>query len=188
MHEIPARPASTTPVGEAFEQLDGTLRECWRRIAGLIQDDLDRAASGALRLEDLASYGPRLVRTGLANMYELAAALSDNLALLRSTPLTPGQVATVSTSVEVQIPADRGVRLVASRLTHDDGTVGSLRRLSFNPAACGKGKMRAEPIEVTLSSAGLRGGIYTGVVCVCADTDGVTLSEQTFLLPVTDLD
>jgi hypothetical protein len=188
MHEIPATPSSTTPVAEAFEQLDGTLRDCWHRIAGLIQDDLDRAASGRFRLEDLASCGPRLVRTGLANVYELAAVLSDNLALLRSTPLTPGQVATVSTSVEVQIPANRDVRLVASRLTHEDGTVGSLRRLSFNPAACGKGNQRSEPVEVTLSSAGLRGGIYSGVVCVCADTDGATLSEVTFLLPVTDLD
>ena len=188
MDEIPTRPSSTTPVAEAFEQLDGTLRDCWSRIAGVIQDDLDRAASGALRLEDLASYGPRLLRTGLANMYELAAVLSDNLALLRSTPLTPGQVATVSTSVEVQIPANRGVTLVASQLTHEDGMAGSLRRLSFDPPSCGKGKKRAEPIEVTLSSAGLRGGIYTGVVCVCADTDGATLSEATFLLPVTDLD
>jgi len=189
MYEIPDRPSSTTPVAEAFEQLSGTVLDCLDRIAGVIQEDLDRAASGSLRLEDLASCGPRLVRAGLANLYDLAAAWSDNLSLLRSTPLAPGEAAVVKTTVPVDVPANHAVRIVASSLTRGGGAVASTGRLTFTPSACvQQGADRRERIGVTLRSAGLRGGVYTGVLCVCAAEDGATLHDVTFHLPVSDLD
>jgi len=189
MYDIPGTPSSTSPVAEAFEQLNGTLRDCWSRMAGVIQDDLDRAASGSLRLEDVASCGPRLMRAGLANLYELAAVWSDNLSLLRSTPLTPGQVSVVKTTVPVEVPANRAVTIVGSALNRVGGTAASITRLTFAPSACGRqGVARRERIEVTMQSAGLPGGMYTGVLCVCAAEDGATLHDVTFHLPVSDLD
>jgi hypothetical protein len=186
-YEPPAQ--SETRLGEAIEQLTAGVVRCLQNASSLVQGSVNTAATGKVGVGDVAAYGPRVLRVGLENLFDLVAVMSDNVGLLQGKSAALGEAEQVEVSVPVTLPAGRAVKVSASMLRLGlTGPPRSVDCLTLSPTQCqAYGKDTPAVITVTLDSRLLAPGIYTASLCLTAP-DGSTVSEVPFDIPVSDLD
>jgi hypothetical protein len=109
--------SSTTPLGEAVEQVNHGLSHWCRDVADLVQTDIDLMASGQYGLARLASCGLRLLRVNVKNLVGMSEVLADNVALLVEASSSTGAVVSPrEVTVTLPLASDAPVTVVSSSL------------------------------------------------------------------------